>query len=54
MICAQANGDNDPSFVSEALSENLNQDVDLLKDVAAQAYVGKSARFTCLLSFLLG
>ena len=59
MICAQANGDNDPSFVSEVLRQiehagNLNQDVDLLKDVAAQAYVGKSARFTCLLSFLLG
>jgi len=57
MTPAQANGDNDPSFVSEALreiehSDNPNQDVELLKDVAAMAYVGESA--LCLLSFLLG
>ena len=56
-LSAQANGDYDPSLVSEALrqiehSDNPNQDVDLLKDVAAMAYVGGSAR--CLLSFLLG
>ena len=56
MSSAQANGDYDPSFVSEALgqiehSDNPNQDVDLLKDVAAMAYVGESAH--CLLSFLL-
>ena len=57
MSSAQANGDYDPSLVSEALrqiehSDNPNQDVDLLKDVAAMAYVGGSAR--CLVSFLLG
>jgi len=57
MSSAQANGDYDPSFVSEALkqieySDNPNQDVGLLKDVAAMAYMGESAR--CLLSFLLG
>ena len=59
MSSAQANGDYDPSLVSEALrqiehSDNPNQDVNLLKDVAAQAYMGKSARFIYLLSFLLG
>jgi hypothetical protein len=59
MTPAQANGHDDPSFVSDALrqiehSDSPNQDVDLLKDVAAMAYVGESARFICLLSFLLG
>ena len=49
---AQANGDYDPSLVSEALrqteqDDNPNQNVDLLKDVAAQTYIGKSARFIC-------
>ena len=58
MIPAQENGDHNPSLVSEALSQiedadNPNQDVDLLKDIAAQTYVGESARFICLLSFLL-
>jgi hypothetical protein len=57
MTPAQANGDDDPSFVSEALrqiehSDNPNQDVELLKDVAAMTYVGESP--FCLLSFLLG
>ena len=56
MSSAQANGDYDSSFVSEALrqvehSDNPNQDVELLKDVAAMAYGGESAR--CLLSPLL-
>jgi len=56
MSSTQANGDYDPSLVSEALSQiehsdNPNQDIDLLKDVAAMAYVGESAH--CLLSFLL-
>jgi hypothetical protein len=50
MTPAQENGDYDPSLVSEALSqiehaENPKQDIELLKDIAAQAYVGKSARF---------
>jgi len=54
---AQANGDNDPSLVSEALrqiehSNNPDQDVELLKGVAAQAYMGESACFICLLSLL--
>jgi hypothetical protein len=59
MTPAQENGDNTPSLVSEALrqmehSDNPNQDVDLLKDVAAMTYMGESARFICMLSFLLG
>ena len=41
----QASGDYDPSFVTEALrdmqhSDIPNQDINLLKDVATQAYVG--------------
>ena len=41
----QASGNYDPSFVTEALkdmqhSDIPNQDIDLLKDVAAQAYLG--------------
>ena len=52
----QENGDDDLSFVSEALrqiehSDNPNQDVELLKDVAAMAYVGESA--LCILCFPL-
>ena len=44
-ILSQAGGDYDPSFVTEALkgiqySDTPKQDIDLLKDVAAQAYVG--------------
>jgi hypothetical protein len=44
-ICSQASGDYDPSFVTEALreienSDTLNQDINLLKDVAAQVYMG--------------
>jgi len=59
MTSAQENGDYDPSLVSEALrqiehADNPNQDIDLLKDVAAQAFMGELARFICLLSFLLG
>ena len=57
MTSTQANGDYDPSLVSEALrqvehSDSPSQDIDLLKDVAAMAYVGEFSR--CLLSFLLG
>ena len=42
---SQATSDYDPSFVTEALreiqySDNPNQDINLLKDVAAQAYLG--------------
>ena len=59
MTPAQENGDYDPSLVSEALSqiehvEDPNQDIELLKDVAAQTYAGESSRFTCLLSSFLG
>jgi hypothetical protein len=44
-IRSQASGDYDPSFVTEALrdmqhSDIPNQDIDLLKDVAIQAYLG--------------
>ena len=44
-IYSQASGNCDPSFVTEALSEieysdTPNQDIDLVKDVAAQAYIG--------------
>ena len=44
-IRSQANGDYDPSFVTEVLREiqysnTPNQDINLLKDVAAQAYEG--------------
>ena len=57
MTSTQANGDYDPSLVSEALrqvehSDSPSQDIDLLQDVAAMAYVGEFSR--CLLSFLLG
>ena len=47
MICmrSQASGDYDSSFVTEALREiqytdTPNQDINLLKDVAAVAYFG--------------
>ena len=45
MIGSQASGDYDPSFVTEALkeieySDTPEQDIDLLNDVAAQAYLG--------------
>ena len=46
MICiSQASNDYDPSLVTVALkeiqySDNPDQDTDLLKDVAAQAYLG--------------
>ena len=44
-ICSQASGDYDPSIVTEALreiqySDTPNQDINLLKDVAVQAYLG--------------
>ena len=45
-IRSQASSDFDPSFVTEMLlkeiqhSETPNQDIDLLKDVAAMVYVG--------------
>ena len=47
-IRSQASGNYDPSFVTEALkdiqySDTPNQDINILKDVAAQAYLGKSA-----------
>ena len=59
MTLTQKNGDYEPSLVSEALSqienaEDPNKDIELLKDVAAQTYVGESSRFTCLLSSFLG
>jgi hypothetical protein len=58
MTPAQEKGDYDPSLVSEALrqiehADDPNQDIELLKDIAAMAYMGESARFICLLSFLL-
>ena len=42
---SQSSGDYDPSFVTEVLkeiqhSDTPNQDINLLKDVAAQAYTG--------------
>ena len=47
MICIyfQASGDYDLSLVTETLkaiqySDTANKDIDLLKDVATQAYVG--------------
>jgi hypothetical protein len=47
MICirSQASGDYDPSFVTEVLreiqySDTPNQDINLLKNVAAVAYFG--------------
>ena len=45
-IRSQASGDYDPSFVTEVLLKDIqyadtpNQDINLLKDVAAQAYLG--------------
>ena len=44
-IRSQASNDYDPSFVTEALreiqhSDIPNQDINLLKDVAVQAYLG--------------
>ena len=44
-IRSQASGNYDPSFVADTLremqySDTPNQDIDLLKDVAAQAYLG--------------
>ena len=44
-IYSQASNDYDPSFVTEALkeiqySDTFNQDIELLKDVAVQAYLG--------------
>ena len=45
-IRSQASNDYDPSFVTEVLLEEIqhsdtpNQDISLLKDVAAQAYMG--------------
>ena len=49
---SQASGDYDPSFVTEVLlkeiqhSDTPDQDINLLKDVAAQAYSGQSTHFT--------
>ena len=60
MICiqSQVSGDYDPSFVTEALKEiehshTPSQDINLLKDVAAQAYLGKFVHFD-LISPLFG
>jgi hypothetical protein len=45
-ICSQASGDYDPSFVTEVLQKDIqysgtpDQDINLLKDVAVQAYAG--------------
>jgi hypothetical protein len=44
-IRSQASGDYDPSFISEGIkevqhSDTPNQDIDLMKDVAVQAYLG--------------
>jgi hypothetical protein len=46
-IRSQASNDYDPSFVSEALreiqySDTPDQDINMLKNVAVQAYMGKS------------
>ena len=53
MTPAQENGDYEPSLVSEALrqiehADDPNQDIDLLKDIAAQTYVGEFASFIFL------
>ena len=50
---SQASDDYDPSFVTEALREmdyfdTPNQHIELLKDIAALAYIGWSACFTDL------
>ena len=48
---SQASGDYDPSFITGVLLKDIqhsntsNQDIDLLKGVAVQAYVGQSAHF---------
>ena len=52
-IRSQASGDYDPSLVTEVLkeiehSDTPSQDVNLLKDVASQAYLGKFRPFTSL------
>ena len=44
-ICSQASGDYDPSIVTEALrdiqySDTPDQDINMLKDVAIQTFVG--------------
>ena len=57
MTLAQENGDYDPSLVSEALgqiehTDNTNQDIERLKDIATQAYVGESAHYIIQLSLL--
>ena len=44
-LCSQASGNYDPSLVTEALreiqhSDIPNQDINLLKDVAVQVYLG--------------
>ena len=53
MTPAQENGDYDPSLVSEALSQiehvdYPSQNIDLLKDIGAQTYMGESARWIFL------
>ena len=58
MTPAKKNGDCDPSLVSDALRQtehenNPDQDIELLKDIAAMAYMGESARLICLLSYLV-
>ena len=46
VIRSQASGDYDPSFVTEVLLRDIqysdipNQDINLLKDVAVQTYLG--------------
>ena len=46
ILRSQASGDYDPSFVTEVLLRDIqysdipNQDMNLLKDVATQAYLG--------------
>ena len=52
---SQASGDYDPSFVTEALNEIQHsdapdQDINMLKDVAVQAYLGMSRPFYILSS----
>ena len=59
MTPTQEDGKYDPSLVSEALrqtehTDNPNQDIEFVKDVATQAYIGESAGFQCLVFFLLG
>jgi len=53
MTPAQENGIYDPSLVSEALRQtehagNRNQDIELLKDIAAMVYMGECAGFICI------